>query len=252
LNLAAIGIAQCYGDQPGRDETMLAYFDSWQAVAWAGVLVIVALLAVAVHHLRRQKQHLTAAFEHMQQGLCVYDHAERLLFCNKRYIEMYGFSPDIVRPGSTLLDVLEQRVALGTLMGSAVAYRDNVIAALRAGKTIQSLVKSGDGQMISVINKPMPDGGWIGTHEDVTEQRRLEKEPADMAAPETPPHGHRRRHLGLPRAHGQAAQDRRRQRRCDEGNRHHAFGLVRRDLAARRGRSAGIERGLLEHQDRRG
>ena len=52
------------------------------------------------------------------------------------------------------------------------------------GKATNNLVNSGNGRMISVINQPMPGGGWVGTHEDVTEQRRLEKERDEMAAQE--------------------------------------------------------------------
>src|SRR5262249_1948519 len=104
---------------------------------------------------------------------------------NTRYIEMYGFSSDFVHPGCTLLDVLQQRVALGTLSGNAVDYRATVMAALRAGKTTTSLVNSGNGRLISVINKPIPAGGWVGTHEEGTGRRRLEKDRDDLAARET-------------------------------------------------------------------
>jgi methyl-accepting chemotaxis protein len=164
---------------------MLAYFDSWQALALAGLLGVVAILAIAFHRVRGQKRHLSRALDHMEQGLCVYGADERLVLCNTRYVEMYGFSSDVVRPGCSLLDVLEQRVALGTLSGNAADYRANLMAALRAGKTTTNLINSGNGRIISVINKPMPGGGWVGTHEDVTEQRRLEKERDDMAARET-------------------------------------------------------------------
>src|SRR5262245_19814606 len=116
---------------------MLAYLDSWQALASAGLLIIVDTLAVAVTPLLRHKLHLIAALDHMEQGLCVYDAAERLMLCNKRYIEMYGFSPEVVHPGSTLLEVLQHRVALGTLAGNAGDYRANLLAALRAGKSTQ-------------------------------------------------------------------------------------------------------------------
>jgi len=58
---------------------------------------------------RRQKRQLISAVDHMSQGLCMYDGSERLMLCNKRYIEMYGFSNEVVRPGRTLLEVLEYR-----------------------------------------------------------------------------------------------------------------------------------------------
>ena len=167
---------------------MLAVFESWQGwqpIAFAGLLIVIAILGVLSYRHRGRKLHLSAALDHMPQGLCVYDATERLLLCNKRYIEMYGFSTDVVHPGCTLLDVLEHRVTLGTLSGNAVDYRANLLTAIRAGRTTNNLINSGNGRIISVINTPMPGGGWVGTHEDVTEQRQLEKERDEMAGRET-------------------------------------------------------------------
>ncbi len=166
---------------------MRAYLEIWQglqSIAFAGLFCLAAVLTIVNHRLRRQKQRLTAAYDHMSQGLCMYDGAERLVLCNKRYIEMYGFSPGVVKPGCTLRDVLEYRVALGTLAGNAADYQATLIAAIRAGKTTSNVLNSGNGRIISVINQPTADGGWVGTHEDITERRRLEIEREDMAARE--------------------------------------------------------------------
>src|SRR5262245_35671490 len=121
LNLTARGWLNTAGSTWTR-QAMLAVFESWQGwlpIALAALVVLVAVLDVLLYRLRAQKLHLSAALDHMQQGLCVYDSAERLILCNKRYVEMYGFSSDVVHPGCTLLDVLEHRVALGTLSGNA-------------------------------------------------------------------------------------------------------------------------------------
>ena len=164
---------------------MLAYLEIWQGwqwIAFAGVLGVAAVLAVANHRLRRQNLRLTAALNHMSQGLCMYDGAERLLLFNKRYMEMYSFSPAIVKPGCTLRDVLDHRVARGTLTADAAEYRRKLLATINQGKATNNLVHSGNGRIISVINQPVAGGGWVGTHEDVTEQRQLEKERDEMAA----------------------------------------------------------------------
>ena len=42
---------------------------------------------------------------------------------------------------------------------------------MAAGTTTSTEVKSKDGSTISVINRPMNDGGWVATHEDITERR---------------------------------------------------------------------------------
>ncbi len=167
---------------------MLAFFDSWQgwqSVASIGALGLVVALGIAASRLRWQKQRLATALDNMSQGLCLYDSAERLRLCNKRYIEMYGFSRDVVKPGCTLRDVLRYRVALGTLVGDAESYRTNLVASIRAGKTTNNVLNSGNGRIISVINRPTGDGGWVGTHEDITERQQIEKEREDMAARES-------------------------------------------------------------------
>jgi methyl-accepting chemotaxis protein len=161
---------------------MLAFLESWQLIAVVGVLGLVAL-AVANHWMRRQRLQLRTALDHMTQGVCLYDDNERLRLFNRRYIEMYGFSPELMKPGVTLREVLAYRVAQGTLSGDVEEYRASLLAAMRAGKTTSNVIESG-GRFIAVINKPTPDGGWVGTHHDITERRELEKQHNEMAAHE--------------------------------------------------------------------
>jgi methyl-accepting chemotaxis protein len=167
---------------------MLAFLESWQgwqSVALIGAVGLVVALGVVTSRLSWQKQRLATALDNMSQGLCLYDSAERLRLCNKRYIEMYGFSRDVVKPGCTLRDVLEYRVALGTLVGDAESYRANLVASIRAGKSTNNVLNSGNGRIISVINRPTGDGGWVGTHEDITERQQIQKEREEMAARES-------------------------------------------------------------------
>ena len=164
---------------------MTADFAIWpalQLIACIGALGAIGLLAAQNRRLRRQKLRLIAALDHMSQGLCMYDGAERLLLFNKRYMEIYGFPPEVVKPGCSLRDVLGYRVKQGTLAGEAEDYRKNLIAALRAGKTTSNALDSGNGRIISVINRPMAGGGWVGTHEDITERELLHKQRDEMAA----------------------------------------------------------------------
>src|SRR6266851_2072113 len=163
----------------------LEILQGWQPIALLAALGLLAVLAVVSHRLRGQNRRLITAVDNMSPGLCLYDGAERLLFCNKRYIEMYGFAPDIVKPGCTLREVLAYRVAQGTLTGDAAEYRAKLMAAVRAGRTTHNLVNSGNGRVIAVINQPLRGGGWVGTHYDVTDQRRLEQEREELAARET-------------------------------------------------------------------
>ncbi|HEY7245918.1 MAG TPA: PAS-domain containing protein [Xanthobacteraceae bacterium] len=155
-----------------------------QLAPFIALLCLVGVLAVASRRSGRQKRQLISAVDHMSQGLCMYDGNERLILCNKRYIEMYGLSSEVVRPGRTLLEVLEYRASLGSLPGTAEEYRRALMAALNEGRTANNVVDSGNGRRIYVINRPMPGGGWLGTHEDITEREQLAKERDEMAARE--------------------------------------------------------------------
>jgi methyl-accepting chemotaxis protein len=121
----------------------------------------------------------------MTQGVCVFDRNERLLFCNPRFLEIYGMSSDVVRSGATLSDILAHRISLGSLSGKAEDYRAALIAAMDKGETKTGIVESAKGRIYSVINKPMPGGGWIGTHMDITERRKLEQQQMAATAQES-------------------------------------------------------------------
>src|SRR5215468_9540937 len=162
---------------------MLTFFESWQLIAILGALGLLAVAAIANYWLRRQKLELATALDHMTQGVCLYDDNERLRLFNRGYIEMYRFPPELMKPGVTLREILAYRASQGTLAGDVEDYRANLLNAMRAGKTTSNVIESG-GRFIAVINKPTPDGGWVGTHHDITERRELERQHNEMATHE--------------------------------------------------------------------
>jgi PAS domain S-box-containing protein len=148
-----------------------------EAVLSAVVAVLLAALAMSAagilfnRGLRRRNRQLRTAIDSMAQGMCMFDAAERLVVCNTQYYEMYGLTPDDVQTGATLSEVLARRVAKGTFARDPHQYRKEFLAAVREGRTIVHEVKSG-GRLLLVTNHPMKGGGWIGTHEDITELRQ--------------------------------------------------------------------------------
>ena len=53
---------------------------------------------------REQERLFNTAVNNMSQGLVMFDAAERLLVCNRRYLEKYDLSAEAIKPGCTLLD----------------------------------------------------------------------------------------------------------------------------------------------------
>jgi diguanylate cyclase (GGDEF)-like protein/PAS domain S-box-containing protein len=129
-------------------------------------------LFAAARKLAEQDVHVRAALDNMSQGLCMFDKAMRLVVCNQRYLDMYKLSPDIVKPGCTLRDLVANRKASGLLEQDVDAYCAQILAANKTGAP-RKVVELSDGRSIQMTTQVFQDGGWISTHEDVTEQRKM-------------------------------------------------------------------------------
>jgi diguanylate cyclase (GGDEF)-like protein len=131
--------------------------------------------------LNAQNMRFNAAVSNMSQGLVMFDGHSRLVICNSRYADMYRLRPDDIRPGLTLRQLLERRSAAGTFSGDTEQYLEGLAASIKAGTTTSQFVELDDGRTIAVVNVPMTGGGWVATHEDITERRRSEMQIAHMA-----------------------------------------------------------------------
>jgi len=160
------------------------------AVTGASVLAIAILLFLVVRKLlqqhRAQQQRLTleklrldTAVNNMTQGLLLFDAARRLVICNKRYIEMYGLSADIIKPGCSFHDVIAHRRQTGSFNGDVERYVNLVLRDV--GVRNMMVIATPDGRSIQVVNEPLADGGWVATHEDITERRRAEERITHLA-----------------------------------------------------------------------
>jgi methyl-accepting chemotaxis protein len=143
----------------------------------ANSLILALLLmsvagALVIHRLRRQVGRLSKALDNMPQGLCLMDSSARLLLCNERYLELYRLKPEQVPPGCSMRDMLEQCRASGTFFGKADRYVADYLARIAEGKIISTANEMKDGRIIARATRPMADGGWVDTHEDITERRK--------------------------------------------------------------------------------
>lgn len=115
----------------------------------------------------------SAALNYMSQGLLLFDPDKRILVVNRKYIELYGLSPKIVKPGCTINELLTHRKHAGCFSGDVDQYCAELDAALAQGKTTSSIVEATKGRFVHLVNQPMPNGGWVATHEDITERHNL-------------------------------------------------------------------------------
>jgi diguanylate cyclase (GGDEF)-like protein len=133
--------------------------------------------------LQREVELNSAALENMVHGLSVYDEGRRLVTFNRQYAELYGIPADLLVAGTPYSEIRDSLIAGGVLAQRPEDYDRMVESAREAGGQFE--VELLDGRIIEVRLRPMPSGGWLGTHEDVTEARRSVGEIAFLASHDT-------------------------------------------------------------------
>jgi diguanylate cyclase (GGDEF)-like protein len=135
-----------------------------------------ATSAKTTRELQRANGTIDAALNNMSQGLVMFDSSGRLVVCNQRYLEMYDLSPAIVKPGCTFRELLGHRIAAGNFNSEGrEQYAIDLLTAIGQGSVVDKLTSLSDGRIISIVNTPTADGGWVATHEDITEEKRAEE-----------------------------------------------------------------------------
>jgi len=121
---------------------------------------------------------LDAALNNMVQGVNMFDAHARLLLFNERYLQMYRLSPEVVKPGCTIRELVENRIRSGTFFAiDSERYIADLTKALLHDRTPSlKTLELEDGRVIAVSSQPMEGGGWVVTHEDITERHRAGKE----------------------------------------------------------------------------
>ena len=123
-----------------------------------------------------QNQRFDLALKHMSQGLCMYDKNKRLIVANHRYSEMYGLPAEIMKPGISLREIIQNRIDNGIYSGdSPEDYIEERMKWVSSGVQQNKIQELSDGRVVAITHQPMDDGGWLTTHEDITERVLSEK-----------------------------------------------------------------------------
>ena len=125
--------------------------------------------------IEEQKRHLDAAISNMPQGLCMFDKEQRLIVCNRQYAELYSLSGDLSKPGTPLRSILRHWARAICAPDELEAYVEDRLSNVGKGDDYQIVNRFPDGRYIAVVHQSMPGGGWVSTHEDVTDAKRREE-----------------------------------------------------------------------------
>jgi len=131
--------------------------------------------------LRLKDFQFTTMLDNIGQGVCLFDADRRLVLSNGKYAEVYGVHPEAVRPGMTLDEVAELRYDVGS--GPAVPREEYLDFCERVNSSSlpqEWTAELRSGKVVRVHHKRTSDGGWVSTHEDITERRDAEQRIAHL------------------------------------------------------------------------
>ena len=173
----------------GEDEIFASYVR--QCTIYFGVTTLLSLILLAtaawdigrVSRLDKAQratedmiERFKSATEHMSQGLSMFDSQQRLVAYNSRYLELYNFSPGDLPLGCSIEEFVARRKAAGTFSESTEEYLRALRERLASDQELFSLDTVVKGRIIHITIRTKADGGWVSTHEDVTDRRNADKE----------------------------------------------------------------------------
>jgi diguanylate cyclase (GGDEF)-like protein len=174
-------------------------FAEWQeeslyiaSFALTGALAFSYLFWMLARQFQRQAEQNTklelgnlqfdAVLSNIVQGVCLFDAAKRLMVWNGRYVEIYGLPPDAIHVGCPLEEIIYYRFAVGSTpemsISDYLASGNQLIAEGQYSSTVETLK---NGRIVAVCYQPVAGGGWVATHEDITERQLAEQSIAFMA-----------------------------------------------------------------------
>lgn len=122
---------------------------------------------------RRSSENFGVALDNLTQGLTCFNGDGRLRFANRKYYELYKLDAVAQGPGTHISDILDARRTVHTFGEDKDAYLEKIIA-LAATRHVGRLINHlPDGRYIQVTHAPVPGGGWVATHEDISKHMML-------------------------------------------------------------------------------
>jgi methyl-accepting chemotaxis protein len=176
LHFTAMGAVEITPD-PTRTLSASSLSPMWLAavvISLAAAVLSTSLIGAFADRFQKTNALLTTALNNMPQGLCMFDGAFQLVVCNDRYRTLYDLTPEQTVPGTPLRRLLETRRANGNFVSDIDTYIAAAKQSISRGEVFGTVLEI-KGRMISISNRPMPDGGWVATHEDITERQKRSK-----------------------------------------------------------------------------
>ena len=143
--------------------------------AATGIIGLRILLRYLENDCHARWRQLVTAIDNLAQGVILFSDKREVVFCNRRYQEIYGLTAEQVKPGTPIEHLIQRRMELGFNVPVASHYdvQQRVTGPVAASDAIHEL---SDGRIIAYTVRPIPGCGGIATHDDITEREGLHRQ----------------------------------------------------------------------------
>jgi PAS domain S-box-containing protein len=157
--------------QPGA---LVDPFDEPRLVALSRAVIqsqgiIVREQTAVIAGLEAQSARYETAIENVAQGVSLFDAEGRLIRCNRRFTEMYGLAPHDAQSGATVREIAERQFDGGSSPHAVDDYVELCNSVSEDARPKAVCARLANGRNVEIHVQPMPAGGWVSTHNDVTE-----------------------------------------------------------------------------------
>jgi diguanylate cyclase (GGDEF)-like protein/PAS domain S-box-containing protein len=122
---------------------------------------------------------IVKAFDPLPAGVVLYDSRDRLVFCNRRFREIYSGVADLLVPGSAYEDIARAYFRRGLAVHNGLDENAYVKARVNMHLNPDAgdfEIQPEEGRYLLVSDRKTADGGVIGFRLDISERKKAERE----------------------------------------------------------------------------
>ena len=124
---------------------------------------------------RQQASALRSIVEHSDQAVLLVDRGLNIVAANGRLSDVLGLPRSLGNPGQPFADMLRRLAARGDLGGGNAGHMvSERLEKAGKGEAFDEQLARPDGKIVQAKFNPLPEGGFIATFADISQQRRVE------------------------------------------------------------------------------
>jgi len=137
---------------------------------------VVSIVDEASQALRFNRSLLQSTIENIGLGISVVDQQLRLVAWNRPYVDMFNYPEGLICIGREIEEIFRHNAQTGEYgPGDVEDQVHRRLQSIKAGRPHGYERYRPDGTVLAVRGNPMPNGGYVNTYMDITQQKQIEE-----------------------------------------------------------------------------